>query len=179
MNDSQLAYDRIVRPLESRLIRSIWRIVPRAQDAEDALQNALLTIWKRWDRVVAHGCPEALVLKIGIDAAYDVARRRLRERTWLKGESATEGLSDPAPTPGDELASAELRAAVLAAIHRLPRCQSVAMLLRAMEELPYDEIAAAMDCSPATARKHVARGTARLRLMLARWQPTPPTRSSP
>lgn len=78
MNDLQQTYDRIVRPIEDRMIRSIWRIVRDSQDAEDAMQDALVIILKRWDRISRHPNPQSLVLKICVDAAYDLTRRRIR-----------------------------------------------------------------------------------------------------
>jgi RNA polymerase sigma factor (sigma-70 family) len=176
MSNSQSAYDRIIGPLEDRMIRSIWRIVANAQDAEDAMQNALLIVWKSWERVVTHLNPEALVLKICIDAAYDVTRCRRREQNWKTSRSSSEEQSDPARSPAEQVIQAELYAEVLAAIHRLSRHQAIATLMRVCEELPYSEIAAAMGCTEATARKHVARARERLQLMRARFEPNNETR---
>jgi DNA-directed RNA polymerase specialized sigma24 family protein len=39
--------------------------------------------------------------------------------------------------------------------------------MHAVEEIPYGDIAAAMDCREATVRKHVARARARLRALLS------------
>ena len=177
MNDSQNAYERIVAQIQARLIRSIWRIVGRSADAEDALQDALLDDLEALGPRGGAPFPEALVLKIGINAACDLARRRLRDEGRAKSVAAVEGASGPALSPADELAQAELRGVVLAAIARLPRRQSAALLMRVVEELPYAQVAAAIGCSEATARKHVARATVRLQGMLARWQPNHPTRS--
>ena len=93
MDDLQQTYDRIVRPIEDRMIRSIWRIVRNPQDAEDALQDALLLLSKRWDRISKHSNPQSLVLKICIDAAYDVIRRRIRREQTVLGGGA-EGVED-------------------------------------------------------------------------------------
>jgi DNA-directed RNA polymerase specialized sigma24 family protein len=43
--------------------------------------------------------------------------------------------------------------------------------LRVFEELPYEQIAAAMDCAEATARKHVERALRQLRVVLAKHDP--------
>jgi hypothetical protein len=72
MNNLLDEYDRIVRPIQDRMIRAIWRIV---QDAEDAMQNALAITRTRWERVRGHIRPQAQIMKICIDAAYDVLRR--------------------------------------------------------------------------------------------------------
>ena len=159
------------------MVRSIWRIVVNAQDAEDAMQNALLVIWKRWKHVIKHPSPEALILKICIDAAYDVARCGFREQQRTQSHSSIEVPTDPAFSPAEQLIQAELHAEALAAIHRLSRNQAVAMLMRVFEELSYSQIAAAMRCTEATARKHVARARERLQVMLARFEPTKTTRS--
>ena len=73
-------YNRFIEPIEDRMIRSVWRITRKTQDAEDAMQTALLVVWKRRDRVVAHAVPPALILKICVDTAHSIARRRARDR---------------------------------------------------------------------------------------------------
>jgi RNA polymerase sigma factor (sigma-70 family) len=167
MNDQSQAYEEIIGPIEDRMLRSIWRITRDAHDAEDAMQNALVTLWKRWNRVRRHASPQALVLKMCVDAALDVARRRVRDRRNIESNHPAYGLR----LPLEELANAELRREVLAAIARLSRRQAVTVMLRAFEELPYNQIAAALGCTEATARKHFERACAQLRLALARHQP--------
>jgi RNA polymerase sigma-70 factor (ECF subfamily) len=171
MSDWQQTYDRIVRPIEDRMIRSIWRVVRNPQEAEDAMQDALLILSRRWDRVCGHSSPQSLVLKICIDAAYDVLRRNLRHR---RGVELGEGTAEPAslsPLPAEEMANREQHAKIVAAIHRLSRQQATAMLMRAVQGQPYEEIAAALGCTEATARKHVARSRQRLRIWLAHLDP--------
>ncbi|MFI5455684.1 MAG: RNA polymerase sigma factor [Isosphaerales bacterium] len=63
------------------------------------------------------------------------------------------------------------------AINRLSRRQAVAITLRVFEELPYQQIAAAMDCTEATARKHVERARGHLRVVLAKHEPNRIVRS--
>jgi RNA polymerase sigma-70 factor, ECF subfamily len=177
MSDLQRAYDRIIGPLEDRMIRSIWRVVGNAQDADDAMQNALLIIWKRWGRITSHPCPEALILKICIDAAYDVTRRGLREQRRRGSRSATQEPADPTRSPAEQLIQAELYSEVVVAIRRLSRHQAAAILMRVVGELTYGQIAAAIGCTEATVRKHVARARERLRTMLPHLEPNKTTRS--
>ena len=56
---------------------------------------------------------------------------------------------------------------MLRAIGRLSKNQARAILMHVVEEIPYGDIAAAMDCRESTVRKHVARARARLRTLLA------------
>ena len=171
MDDRSQAYEEIIGPIEDRMLRSIWRITRDAHDAEDAMQNALVTLWKRWNQLRRHASPQALVLKICVDAALDVARRRVRDRRKIESNDPASHPADGLRLPLEELANSELRREVLAAIARLSRRQAVTVMLRAFEELPYNQIAAALGCTEATARKHFGRACAQLRLALARHQP--------
>jgi RNA polymerase sigma-70 factor (ECF subfamily) len=181
MDSSSSLYQRIIEPIEDRMIRSIWRITRNAHDAEDAMQNALMAIWKRQHRISQHPSPQALVLRICIDAACDVARRRARDRNRDRLEADPHGpaelLLDSAPMPWEDLAHQELSCEILSAINQLSRRQAVAITLRVFEELPYEQIAAAMDCTEATARKHVERARGHLRVVLAKYEPHRTTRS--
>ncbi|HUX87590.1 MAG TPA: RNA polymerase sigma factor [Chloroflexota bacterium] len=170
-------YNRFIEPIEDRMIRSVWRITRNAQDAEDAMQTALLVVWKRRDRVVAHAIPPALILKICVDTAHSIARRRARDRRRTEPPDHGNEPVDRAPSPWLGLARQEMSDEILAAIHRLSRRQAVAVTLRVFEELPYEQIAAAMDCAEATARKHVERALRQLRVVLAKHDPRRISRS--
>ena len=56
---------------------------------------------------------------------------------------------------------------MLRAIGSLSRNQARAILMHAVEEIPYDDIAAAMNCREVTVRKHVARARTKLRKLLS------------
>jgi len=171
MGNREFDYSTLVRPLESRMMRSIWRIVRRKEAAEDALQDALAVIWKKRDAVARHPNPQALILKISIAAAYDAVRkerRRLRhEITGLPGEPA----DDSAAPAGKGSEDRGLRAAILAAVGRLPKRQATAALLHIIEDQSYEEIARAMECSETTVRVHVMRARAALARRLAGFCP--------
>jgi RNA polymerase sigma-70 factor (ECF subfamily) len=169
LNHSDGFYEQIIEPIEDRMIRSVWRITRNAQDAEDAMQNALVQIWKRRNRISSHPSPQALVLKICIDAACDIARIRTRQQRRTEPAGPDEQPVDCARSPWEELAGQELALEVHAAIRRLSRKQAVAITLRVLEELPYKEVAAAMECSESTVRKHVERARKYLQVELAKY----------
>jgi RNA polymerase sigma-70 factor (ECF subfamily) len=171
MSDFQQTYDRIIRPIEDRMVRSIWRIVRNPQDAADVMQDVLLIILKRWNRICGHANPQSLVLKICIDVAYDLTRQTFRNRPAAlldKGEGEPVGSMR---TPAEEVMAGEQYAEIMLAIHRLPRQQATSILMRAVQGQTYEAIAAALGCREATARKHVARARARLRIWLAHLNP--------
>ena len=171
MSDLQQTYDRIIRPIEDRMIRSIWRIVRDPQDAEDAMQDALLTITKRWDRVSSHPNPQSLVLKICIDAACALTRRTIRNRQTAESSQRAGEPASSARSPSEEMMGREQYVEIITAIHRLSRKQASAMLMHTVQGQPYEDIAAALGCTEATVRTHVARARERLRIWLAHLDP--------
>ena len=135
------------------------------------MQDALLIILKRWNRISRHSNPQALVLKICIDAAYDLTRRTIRDRRAVVLDEGAGEQAGSARTPAEEVMTGEQYTEILTAIHRLSRQQATAMLMRTVQGQQYEDIAAVLGCTEATARKHVARSRERLRIWLAHLDP--------
>ena len=167
MDQRQLAYERLIAPIEARLIRIMWGIVRDPAEAQDALQDALTVIWRRWDRLQTHPNPEALVIRICINAAYDALRRKHRRLRWFVTEDVRVDPADPAPSALEAVAGGEAQLRVRQAIASLSRNQATAILMHAVEGIPYEGVAAAMHCREVTVRTHVARARAKLRARLA------------
>jgi RNA polymerase sigma factor (sigma-70 family) len=159
-------YETYLAPLETRMLRTAWRIARDPDRARDALQDAMARAWAQRDRVRAHPNPGALVLRITIHAAIDGLRR---ERRRLRAEDRAEPAAWHASRPAGPATAAErneVRALVLDAIARLPEKQAAAVTLRVLEEQPYEAIAAALGCAEPTARVHVLRGREKLKHLL-------------
>lgn len=160
-------YDVLVRPVEGRMMRSIWRIVRHREAAEDALQDALAVIWKKRDVVARHPKPEALVLRIAVTAAIDAVRKARRRLRHEAPGLSVDRIGDTAPPPESVVESRDLRASLLDAIGRLPKRQATAVLLHIVEGQSYEDVSRAMGCSESTVRVSVMRGRAGLARQLA------------
>jgi RNA polymerase sigma-70 factor (ECF subfamily) len=88
--------------------------------------------------------------------------RRGQRRT----DEIHETLPDPAPSVERTRAARRELARTLDALQQLPELDRAALLLRAQEELPYDEIAAALGITPVAARVRIHRARARLAAIL-------------
>jgi len=169
--DDRAIYDELIAPLEARMMRSIWRVVRNADLAEDSLQDALAIISSKRLQIRRHPNPPALILKICLSAAYDSLRKleRLRRQTDLSQ------LDDvPASHEHDadrDLKEREIEEQVQQAIRRLPRKRALAVMMRFIQEEPFEAIAQALDCSEVTVRIHISKGRAQLRKWLSPlWQ---------
>ncbi|MEX0700472.1 MAG: RNA polymerase sigma factor [Planctomycetales bacterium] len=165
-------YEALIRPLEERMIRSVWRVVQNSADAEDAFQEAVATIWRRIERIRRHENPPALVLRICVDAACDVLRKKARRSRRESPLARAESLAGDFPDAATPVCEHEQRTEVARAIARLPARQATAVTMRHLLDHPYREIAEALGCAEATARVHVARGIERLGTLLAHLNPT-------
>jgi RNA polymerase sigma factor (sigma-70 family) len=149
----------------------VWRIVRDPEDAKDAFQDALTTIWKRLGCIRGHPNPQALILRICVNSAYQVIRRRARHQGCQRLRGRPEALRDPHPLAAEQISALEQRAEIVRAISRLPRKQAQAVLMRFVDELPYRLIAQALGCREVTVRKHIARARLRLSRDLAHLAP--------
>ena len=171
MTDDAL-YERLIAPMESRMMRTIWRVVRQGEMAEDTLQDALAIIWRKRDRIRRHPNPQALILKICLNCAYDSLRKRKRFQRLQDLSMSNVHQRQPFTDGPTELARKAVQDEVLQAIGRLPQQQAVAVLMRIVQDEPYDIIAEAMGCSETTVRIHVSRGRKRLCQWLAHLEPT-------
>lgn len=173
MNSSHGDYDTLIQPIEDRMIRTVWRIVRDPDDADDAFQEALETIWRRLDHVARHPNPHALILRICINCAYDVLRRKSRRERHIALAEISDEMPASAPSAAEQVASRETREEIYRAIGQLPGKQAEAVLMRFVEDMPYGDIAQALGCREATARKHIARARVKLATALAHLAPSP------
>lgn len=126
--------------------------------ASDHVQEGLIRVYVAWPRLVRHGGELAYARKAVVSAFLDSARRR----------SSTERPSSEHPDrpSGEDVATAVAdRAALMAALARLPERQRACVVLRYFEELDVRETAAAMRCSEGTVKSQTSRALASLRAM--------------
>ena len=169
--NKRLSYEQLIEPMKTLMMRSIWRIVRNQEVAEDTLQDALITIWRKLERISSHPNPRAFILKICVNAAYDSLRKQRRrsrhEMQDLRGQDYVHSNS----SVQEELEQKDMQAEILDAVRRLPRKQALAVLMRIVQGLPYDDIAQAMGCSEITVRGYVFKGRARLNHWLSHLNP--------
>jgi len=164
-------YERLIKPIEYQMKRSVWRIIRNSDDVDDAFQDALFAIWKNLEKIRSHSNPHALILRICINSAYDFLRKKSRTRKQEEPDITSLAFPDNR-TPADELLSNnEQRTEIFQAIIQLPHKQAVAALMWFIQELSYSEIAQALGCREETARKNVTRARNRLRKLLVHLVP--------
>ncbi len=147
-------------------MQTVWRVTRNHADAQDAIQAALSVAWRRKEVLAIHPNPVALMLKICIDSSLDLVKKKRCTRHTLERYCQSESVSIKSVCPSENVQNEEFVSLILSEIHKLPRNLSEAILLRLVNDLPYSEIASALDCSEVAARKYVQRGRALLQARL-------------
>lgn len=146
--------------LAERLRRLALALTRDQHRADDLCQQTLAALLaKAPDRADHAGYARRTLVRLWMDDQRSIRRRLAR----------LVRLSRTAPShadPRDPAADAEHLALVRDAIDHLPPRQRAALTMRLVEDLDYDQIAAALGCTPAAVRSslHLARRAIRTQL---------------
>jgi RNA polymerase sigma-70 factor (ECF subfamily) len=155
----------------------LWAVALRttgdAEEAADALQDALVAAFRRAESYRGDAAVTTWLHRIVVNACLDrLRRRKVRLADPLpddlddhadRGSTLTADVVDPADVAVDH----ERRAAVLAALDTLPADQRAALVLVDMEGYSVEETAAILECAPGTVKSRCSRGRARLLPLLS------------
>jgi RNA polymerase sigma-70 factor (ECF subfamily) len=142
-----------------RLLSVAHRILGSVHDAEDAVQTAWLRVQAAPEREIDNVAAwlTTVVTRVCLDQLRDRHRRDALSR---RADSAAE-----LDVAADEefLVREDVSRALMVLLNRLTPPQRVAFVLHDLFAVPFDQIAAALDTSPASAKKHASRARARVR----------------
>jgi RNA polymerase sigma factor, sigma-70 family len=178
------AFTEIVRRHRDRLWAVALRTTGDPEEASDALQDALISAYRRADSFRGDSAVTTWLHRIVVNASLDRLRRRavrpwvpLPEETGEAGDRSQ--LADTAALidPRDALDARETSLEIAAALDELPPDQRLALVLVDLEGWSVEEAAAIMECPTGTVKSRCSRGRAKLAARLAhlRNPDTPPT----
>jgi len=164
MTDFEQLYERYARDV----YRFALYLSGNTAQAEDIASETFVRVWTVRDGIRATSV-KAYLFTIARNLHNDGRRRESRH------VELPEGLLDQGPGPEIEARDRQALAAVLQALQAIPELDRAALLMRAQDGLPYDEIAQALGLSLAAVRVKVHR--ARLRIANLRSKDRPSSRS--
>lgn len=128
--------------------------------AQDLLQDTLLRAHRALGRLGPGANARAWLYRIATNAALNHLRGRARERRALDRHAREHDVAHWPQLDGRD----EERARLWQRLARLPERQRIALTLRLVDELDYDQIAARMGGTAEAARANVYQATKRLKL---------------
>jgi RNA polymerase sigma-70 factor (ECF subfamily) len=181
---SEDAYSRLVEPHRSELQAHCYRMLGSVQDAEDALQEALVRAWKNLDRFEGRSSLRSWLYRIATNTSLDAIEKRpkrilpvdygppadphggvgepLVESVWIEPyPDETLGIEDGYASPDaryEQRESVEL--AFIAALQLLPANQRAVLILREVLGFSAQETAETLDTSVASVNSALQRARA-------------------
>ena len=157
------AFDLLFSRYQHKILNLVSRYLRDPQDVEDVTQEAFIKAFRALPRFRGESAFYTWLYRIAINTAKNhlVAQSRRPVEAELDPASAeslevSSELRDNA-TPERLLLREEIERTVIGAIEDLPEDLRVAITLRELEGLSYEEIAQTMDCPIGTVRSRIFR----------------------
>jgi RNA polymerase sigma-70 factor (sigma-E family) len=149
------SFEEYVRRRSDGLVRLACLVTRDWEEARDAVQDALISVYPRWSSLNEQG-RDAYVRRAVTNACLTRLRRLRRVRPVGDPELLAE-----APVSDDH--GSALADAAWQLCAELPPVQRAAVVLRFYDDLSYADVARALGCPEATARSHIHRALKTLR----------------
>ena len=181
--NSEGAFAWLFSRYQAPVCNLVYQLLRDPSDAPDTVQQVFLKVFRGLRGFKSDCSLKTWIYRIAVNEASNQRRwwRRHRRRelsldmslasTGEEGEQANVGreLVDDSQSPYEQVAGAELRAAVELALAELPLPFRSAVVLRDVEDLSYEEIAEILQVRVGTVKSRLARGREALRSKLARY----------
>lgn len=174
------AFDRLVAERTGDIYALLYRLTEDAEEARDLTQETFLQAFRSIAQFRGDADLRTWLYRIAVNKArnrWRWWRRRRRDRT-VSLDAPCHG-SEPdsptlvarlrdcgAPDPEQKALAHERERALLAALRSLARPYREAVVLRDIEGLSYEEVAAALEVSTGTVKSRLSRGRTELRRRL-------------
>lgn len=170
----QAAFDVLMRRYERTVYALLYKMAPDWSDLPDLSQEAFIRIWKGIHKLQNPKAFRSWMSQIVTNLFYDELRKRPRRTPVLSldqslsddEDSMTRDIPDPSAGPDDVAHRKDIREMVEGAISELPKQFRTAIILREIQDLPYEEIARITNTDLGTVKSRIARARAKIQTKL-------------
>jgi len=172
-------FDSVVKRHQQRIYRVLLGMVRDRDAAETLTQESFMKAYEARSTYRGEASLSTWLIRIAINLAHDYHRNR-RLDFWRRLFSGDSGPGEAAirvpasgASPEQEVLAKEKLAAVWSAAGKLSPKQRAVFVLRFVEEMSLNEIAAATGLRPGTVKIHLFRALAAVRKQMKEWQESP------
>lgn len=171
--DDERAFTELVRRFQGRVMNLIGRVLNDRNGADDLAQEVFVRVYVHRRNYRRGSKFSTWLFTIAANLAKNEIRRRVRRRNWFSLDALTEVLQDSLPQLADRaegretvLEREQLQGEVGRAIATVPEKYRLALVLRDIEGLAYEEIADVLGVPGGTVRSRINRARSMLKRKL-------------
>jgi len=172
----QAAFDALIKRHQRNVYAMLYKLAPDWNDTADLAQEAFIRIWKGIGKLKNPRAFKSWMAQIVTNLFYDELRKRPRQTIIMSLDAPLTGnddqdcptrdIADPAAGPDELYARKNVCQLVEAAIATLPKQFRTAIILREVEDLPYDEIASITRTDVGTVKSRISRARCKVQNIL-------------
>ena len=167
LTGDRTAFEGLVHRYQDRLYAAMVQVIGSAEEAEDVVQDAFVRAFLKLNTFQNNSQFFTWLYRIAFNSALSRMRRR-KGTTSLDQARETVGEEpiDSFAGPDERLLRDERVRTVQVALSRLSEDHRSILVLREMQEHPYEQIAEILDISIGTVRSRLSRARAQLKVVL-------------
>ncbi len=167
------AFEALVTRHERRVFRLLYRMLGSREEAEDASQDAFLSLFRHGHRFRREARFSTFVYRVAANAALNrrrtLGRARSRSDEFRRRQDAGDDLPSSPRNPQASAEGAEVQERVQGALLSLPKDLRMAIVLYDIEGQSYRDIAETLDIPEGTVKSRIHRARNALRSELAEY----------
>jgi RNA polymerase sigma-70 factor (ECF subfamily) len=170
LRGDQVAWEQVVRQHWRKVFNVAYKFVGSHDQAEDLTQDIFLKIFRSLDTFDRRANFQTWLISVSRNLCIDHYRSIRKERQTIDREVTAEELSPVSATasPLAALENRDLAALLRLALGALPQSLRLAVLLRDIQELSYQEIAERLRLPEGTVKSRINRGRKELARQILR-----------
>ncbi|HEX2393794.1 MAG TPA: sigma-70 family RNA polymerase sigma factor [Bacteroidales bacterium] len=156
-----------ILPLNSKLYHYAYLLLRDRNEAQDAVQEVFLKLWKIRESLEKYTCVEAFAMKVTRNWCLDRIKARKpvyigNYQPWFENRSDDD--------PQQSLVNAENIKLLFTLIDKLPEQQRLIVQLRDLENMDFEEIAEIMDMNVNAIRVNLSRARNKMREEISKYE---------
>jgi len=172
------AIDVLLKRHQTTLTAMVRKRFPELRDISDIVQEAQIRMWKSIGQLRSAGAFKGWLSQIVTNLCYDELRRKVRNQDLVSLDETYESedgnkleryIADTSNQPDTNMQRKELVAALEGALERIPQEFRQSVLLREVDGLSYEEIAAITNVELGTVKSRISRARTKIQKQMVNY----------
>lgn len=173
INASAPHFEEIVKAYDAKVYKLCWYLLKNRSDAQDCTQDIFIAIFQALPHFKQEASLNTWIYRISTNKCYEYLRRKKRKKRFgihvQIDQFFSQTIASQQHNPEEIALAAEKSLFFWKAVDKLPPQQQIAYTLYSVEDMSYQEIAAALQTSLSAVESLLFRARRKLAEALAEW----------